>query len=91
VEARRYRQGEIDFAELQRRILAMQLPPHRLGDAYLMSPVPMPPPGVSFDPKRMPGDWERTWGEVAMTVFAGKLTQEEYDRLHAAAHPGCRR
>ncbi len=88
-DATLYKRGDIDFAELQKRVLARNLPPHPLGDAYLMSPVPMPPPGISFDAKRMPKDWEHTWGEIAMTVFAAQITEAEYDRLHAAAHPSC--
>lgn len=88
-DARAYRTGRIDFAELQRRIVARDLPPHGLGDGYLMMPVPVPPPGVPFDPLIMPGDWKGTWGEVAMTHFAGQITREEYDRLHRAGHPSC--
>jgi hypothetical protein len=38
----------------------------------------------------MPSDWAGTWGEIAMTMFAGDVTREEYDRLHRAAHPQCR-
>jgi hypothetical protein len=89
-DARAYRTGRIDFAELQRRVVARDLPPHGLGDGYLMMPVPAPPPGVPFDPMIMPGDWKGTFGEVAMTHFAGQITREEYDRLHRAAHPMCK-
>jgi hypothetical protein len=85
-DATAYKKGTIAWAELEKRVLARKLPPHRLGCAYLMTPVPVPPPGVSFDPKRMPKDWEGTWGEVAMTYFAGVLTREELDKLHAVAH-----
>ncbi|WP_426735684.1 hypothetical protein [Myxococcus faecalis] len=88
-----YKRGDITFEELQRRVLARALPPHHLGDAYLMMTPPPPPPGMlsSFNPLRMPGDWRGTWGEVAMTLFAGDITHAEYERLHAAAHPDCRR
>jgi hypothetical protein len=85
-DATAYKKGAISWAELERRVVARKLPPHKLGCAYLMTPVPMPPPGVSFDPKRMPKDWEGTFGEVAMTYFAGVLTRDEYDELHKAAH-----
>lgn len=88
-EARKYKRGEIDFAALQAWIVARKLPPHPLGDEYVIMPVPAPPPGVPFDPMMMPGDWVRTWGEVAMAHFAGALSIEEYDRLHAAAHAMC--
>ena len=90
-DARAYKRGEIDYKALEQRILARKLPPHPLGDEYVIMPVPAPPPGVPFDPMMMPSDWERTWGEVAMAHFAGVLTREEYDRLHAAAHPQCKR
>jgi hypothetical protein len=30
--------------------------------------------------------WVGTFGEVAMTMFRGDLTQEQLDKLHAAAH-----
>lgn len=90
-DARLYKRGELSFEELQQRVLARALPPHPLGDAYLMMTPPPPPPGVHFDPRMMPGDWVGTWGEVAMTFFAGQLTREEYERLHAAAHPKCPR
>jgi hypothetical protein len=81
-----YKNGAITFDKLTKLVVAAKLPPHSLGCEYLMSPVPMPPPGVPFDPGIMPNDWEHTFGEVAMTHFAGKITREEYDRLHAAAH-----
>jgi hypothetical protein len=90
-DATLYKQGAISFAELQARVLARGLPPHRFGDAYLMMSPPPPPPGVSFNPLVMPYDWADTWGEIAMTLFAGQLTHEEYTRLHAAAHPNCPR
>jgi hypothetical protein len=89
-DARAYKRGEIDFAALKRRIVRRKLPPHPLGDGYVIMPVPAPPPGVPFDPMMMPDDWERTWGEVAMAHFAGTLSRDEYDRLHAAAHPKCK-
>ncbi|MFY2562185.1 hypothetical protein ACN469_31610 [Corallococcus terminator] len=91
VDASAYKRGDISFDELQRRVLARELPPHRLGDAYLMMSPPPPPPGVHYDPLVMPYDWAGTWGEVAMTLFAGELTHPEYQRLHAAAHPKCPR
>lgn len=90
-DAKLYQARQIDLAELQRRVIARALPPHPLGDDYLMIPVPAPPPGVAFDPLSMPRDWERNWGEVAMTFWAGAITRDEYDRLHAAAHPQCKR
>jgi hypothetical protein len=34
----------------------------------------------------MPPDWAHTFGEVTMTFWVGKLTRDEYDRLHKAAH-----
>lgn len=85
-----YSRGEIDFAELTARVIARALPPHPLGDAYLLVSPPPPPPGKTFDPLLMPEDWVGTWGEIAMTMFAGDITRDEYERLHAAAHPGCR-
>ncbi|WPB73214.1 hypothetical protein KYC5002_29645 [Archangium violaceum] len=90
-DATLYRCGDISFEELERRVLARALPPHGLGDGYLMMSPPPPPPGVSFDPRVMPYDWVGTWGEIAMTHFAGELTWDEYKRLHAAAHPACSR
>jgi hypothetical protein len=81
-----YKNGAINFAKFTQLVVAAKLPPHPLGCAYLLIPVPMPPPGVPFDPTLMPRDWEHTFGEVAMTYFAGKLSREEYDRVHAAAH-----
>lgn len=83
----RFDKGKISFEELTARIVARKLPPHRLGCEYLMTPVPMPPPGIKFVPGLMPADWKGTFGEVTMTFWAGKLTREQYDRLHAAAHP----
>ncbi len=85
-----YKRGAISFGELRDRTLARKLPPHPLGDGYLLMTPPPPPPGVSFDPKLMPSDWERTWGEVAMTMFAGQISEEEYGTLHEAAHPECK-
>ena len=56
-----------------------------------MTPVPVPPPGVKFDPKMMPKDWEGNWGEVAMAYHLGVLDKEQYNQLHKAAHPtGCK-
>ncbi|MBK6514627.1 MAG: hypothetical protein IPM79_33045 [Polyangiaceae bacterium] len=85
-----YKKKEISFDELQKRVLARKLPPHPLGDEYLMMTPPPPPPGIKFDPLMMPSDWEKNWGEVAMTLFAGQITEEEYKRLHKAAHPKCK-
>lgn len=82
-----YRNRAIGFDELQRRTLARRLPPHPLGCAYLMTPVPPPPPGTPFDPWMMPMDWEHNWGEVAMTFWVGRLSAEDHRKLHAAAHP----
>lgn len=86
-----------DLAKLEKELVALKLPPHHLGCAYVMAPVPMPPPGVPFEPALMPGDWKGTWGEVAMTFWRGDLAREDYDALHAAAHakekgfPDCKR
>ena len=88
--ASRYKRGEMSFEELTKAVVARELRVHPLGDAYLMIPVPMPPPGKTFDPRRMPKDWEGTFGEVAMAFWLGELTRDEYDRVHAAAHPACR-
>lgn len=85
-EVVRYKKGAISFEQLTKFVVAAKLPPHPLGCAYVIAPVPAPPPGTPFDPALMPRDWERTFGEVAMTYWAGKLTREEYDRLHEAAH-----
>jgi hypothetical protein len=85
-----YERGDISFEQLQAAILAMKLPPHKLGDAYLMITPPPPPPGVEFDPKMMPKDWEGTWGVVAQAYHLGKLDKDEYDKLHRAAHPTCK-
>lgn len=82
----RYKRGEIPFEQLKKIVIAAKLPPHRLKCGYLIMPVPAPPPGVPFDPASMPPDWAHTFGEVTMTFWAGKLTREEYDRLHEAAH-----
>jgi hypothetical protein len=87
--ATRYKNAELSFAQLQEQILARRLPPHKFGDAYLMIPVPKPPPGSHFDPRMMPKDWEGSWGEVAMIFWLGKLTRAEYDKLHRRAHPDC--
>jgi hypothetical protein len=89
-DAHQYKIGAISFDELQKRILARKLPPHPQGDPYLLILPPPPPAGVTFDPLLMPKDWEKTWGEVAMAMFANELTREEYDRLHKAAHPACK-
>jgi hypothetical protein len=86
-EVGEHKRGAISFEELKKRLLARKLPPHPLGCGYLMTPAPVPPPGVKFDPRMMPKDWEHNWGEVAMVYWLGKLTREEYDKLHAAAHP----
>lgn len=85
-----YARGAITFDELRAKVLARALPPHPLGDAYLLVSPPPPPPGVVFEPLLMPADWKDTWGEIAMTMFAGDITREQYDRLHAAAHPQCK-
>jgi hypothetical protein len=87
--ADQYRQGALPFDALVARLTARHLKRHALGCDYLMNPVPMPPPGVRFEPRLMPADWEGTWGEVAMAYWLGVLTREEYDRLHAIAHPQC--
>ncbi len=84
--ATRYKKGEITFEQLKKLVVDERLPPHSLGCVYVISPVPMPPPGVPFDPGIMPPDWVHTFGEVAMTFWVGKITREEYDKLHAAAH-----
>lgn len=85
-EVVRYKKGAITFEQLTRFVVAAKLPPHPLGCAYVIAPVPAPPPGTPFNPALMPRDWEHTFGEVAMTHWAGKLTRDEYDRLHDAAH-----
>lgn len=84
-----FERGDISFAVLRARVVARHLPPHPLGDAYLMMVPPAPPPPDVFDPMLMPDDWKGTFGEIAMTMFAGDITREEYDRLHRAAHPRC--
>ena len=89
-DAKAYKNGEIKFDELKKRVLARKLPPHKLGDAYLFMTPPPPPPGIKFNALLMPDDWKGTWGEIAMTVFAGQITREEYDKLHKAAHPACK-
>lgn len=92
----RYKQGELTFAQYIEAVTAANLPPHRFGCAYVISPVPAPPPGVPFNPAQMPPDWKGTFGEVAMTYWAGALTYDEYDAVHRAAHrqynacPNCR-
>lgn len=88
-DSARYKRGEITFEQLRDRVLARKLPPHPLGDDYLLMIPPAPPPPAKFDPLLMPSDWAGTWGEIAMTMFAGDLTRAEYDRLHRAAHPQC--
>lgn len=88
-EVDQYRSGAVTFEELKKWLIQRNLPPHKLGCAYLMIPSPMPPPGIPFDPRIMPNDWEHTWGEVAMAFWLGKLTRDEYNRLHRAAHPSC--
>jgi hypothetical protein len=86
-QAKRFKSGELTFDELV--AAARHLAVHPLGDAYLMIPVPMPPPGHRFDPRMMPRDWEGTFGELAMAYWLGVLTREDYDRVHAAVHPTC--
>jgi hypothetical protein len=86
-DVEQYRSGAIDYATLEKRVVARKLPPHRLGCRYLMTPSPMPPPGVKFDPWMMPADWEHNFGEVVMTFWVGRLERADLDRLHAAAHP----
>lgn len=86
-----YKRGDLSWSELEKAILELKLPPHRLGDGYLLVSPPPPPPGVTFDPKMMPKDWEGNWGLVAQAMFLGELTRDEYQRLHAAAHPACKR
>jgi len=76
----------LDFKTLEKRVVALKLPPHPQGDLYVMAPVPQPPPGMKFDPASMPSDWVGTWGEVAMTFWRGALSEKDYDALHAAAH-----
>lgn len=82
----RYKQGKITFAQLTKSVLAAKLPPHSLGDLYLMMVPPPPPPGMKVDPLSMPSDWEKTFGEIAMIHFAGQITKDEYEKLHKAAH-----
>lgn len=84
-----YKRADITFEQLRDRVLARKLPPHALGDDYLLVIPPAPPPPATFDPLLMPSDWSGTWGEIAMTMFAGDITRDEYDRLHRAAHPQC--
>ena len=43
-------------------------------------------PGVKWDPKRMPTDWQGNWGAVAMVYHLGELTRDQYNQLHKAAH-----
>lgn len=86
-----YKAGDIDFDELKRRVLEKKLEPHPLGDSYLLMVPPPPPDGVKFDPMLMPSDWKGNWGEVAMMMFAGDITEDEYEELHAAAHPDCKK
>lgn len=85
-----HKDGKLPYSDLERAILAMNLPPHKLGDAYLMIPVPKPPPPAEFDPKMMPQDWEGNWGEVAMAYWLGALDKQLYSKLHRAAHPDCK-
>ncbi len=84
-----YKSGTITFEELQARVLERNLPPHSLGDEYLEMVPPPPPPGMEFTPLSMSDDWKGNWGEIMKTSIAGQITEEEYDRLHAAAHPDC--
>lgn len=85
-----YQRGKISYGDLETRILARKLPPHPLGDGYLEMTPPPPPPGVTFDPNMMPSDWVGTWGEVRQLAYSGKISKEQYDELHAKAHPGCK-
>ena len=85
-----YKRGDITFEELQAAILAMKLPPYKLGDPYLLITPPPPPNPDDFDPKMMPKDWAGTWGVVAQAHHLGELTKDEYDKLHRAAHPTCK-
>jgi hypothetical protein len=87
--AKQLKAGTTSFEQFSKAIVARKLPPHKLGDAYLMIPVPRPPPGVKFDARMMPEDWEGTWGEVAIVYWLGYLTRKQYDELHGAAHPDC--
>ena len=87
-EVLRFKKGETTFEQLKKFVVSANLPPHPLGCGYLVMPVPPPPPGVPYNPAMMPHDWEHTFGEVTMTFWAGKLSREEYDRLHEAAHKG---
>jgi hypothetical protein len=86
-----FKRGELTYEELEGAILALRLPPHRLGDRYLLIVPPPPPPPQVFDPKMMPKDWENSWGLVAQAMYLGELTREQYDRLHRAAHPDCKK
>jgi hypothetical protein len=85
-----YQRGRISFDDLERRVLARKLPPHPLGDGYLEMTPPPPPPGVTFDNDMMPPDWVGTWGEVRQLAYSGKISKEQYDALHAKAHPACK-
>lgn len=82
--------GDIDFEAMKKAVVARGLPPHRLGDPYLLVTPPPPPPGQTFDPAIMPADWAGTWGEVAMAYLLGELTKPQYEALHQAAHPTCK-
>ena len=86
-----HKDGKLPYDELEKAVIALKLPPHKLGDDYLMVPVPKPPNPADFDPKMMPKDWQGTWGEVAMAYWLGKLDKATYDKLHAAAHPDCKK
>ena len=86
-----HQRGKLPYDELERATVALRLPPHPLGDAYLMIPVPPPPSPDDFDPKMMPRDWQGTWGEVAMAYWLGVLDKPLYRKLHQAAHPSCKR
>ncbi len=85
-----HQEGKLPCADLEKAILALKLPPHKLGDGYLMIPVPKPPNPADFNPKMMPKDWQGTWGEVAMAYWLGKLDKKLYAKLHQAAHPDCK-
>jgi hypothetical protein len=86
-DAEAYKRGSISFEALSRRVVARKLPPHPQGCGYLLIPVPAPPPGVPFNAWMMPDDWEHNFGEIAMTYWVGALTLDDYNKLHAAAHP----
>ncbi|MBW2458957.1 MAG: hypothetical protein JRI68_30945 [Deltaproteobacteria bacterium] len=85
-----HKDGKLPYADLEKAVLALKLPPHKLGDGYLMIPVPKPPNPADWNPKMMPKDWQGTWGELAMAYWLGKLDKDVYGKLHQAAHPDCK-